>query len=115
MDKHKFLSLESKKWLTTSDHVRVQCFDTRCQRLVSRVAIAGQFADHRIVIDANLAAFLNAAVTANIGNMSRFYVVVQATDGRQSEILERVFGVDTTFDSPTSERDVFLLQIQRMS
>lgn len=100
----------------TSYDVRVQCFDTGLQRFLASGAVAGQLADHRVVVDTDLAALFDAAVAAHVGrDVRRFDVTVQAADGRQAKVLERIFGVDAAFDCPAFKRYVGLLQFQRMA
>ena len=100
----------------TSDDVRIERLDAGLQRFLASGAVTGQLADHRVVVDANLAALFDAAIAAHVRrDERRFDVTVQATDGGQAEVLERILGVDAAFDRPAFQRHVRLLQFQRMT
>ena len=70
-------------------------------------------ANHGIVVDADLGALLNAAVTAHIRYRSgRVLVGGEAANGRQAEVLVWVLSIDARLDRPALDADVALLEAE---
>jgi len=85
----------------TSYDVRVERLDAGLQRFLTSGAITSQLANHRVVVDADLAALFDTTVATNVRRyVGRFDVAVQAANGRKAEVLERIFGIDPTFNCP---------------
>ena len=98
-----------------ADHVVVQRLLHGFERARSIGSVRDQLADHRVVVDADLAALLDAAVAAHVGHGQRLLVGHEATDGRQAEVLVRIFGVDARLERPAVDFDVALLEKQAMT
>lgn len=71
-------------------------------------------ANHRVIEDANLAALLNTRITSDLfGDSRRVLVRDETTNRRQTEVLVRILGVDTSLESPSLNADVLLLEAKR--
>ena len=75
--------------------------------------VFNQLTDHRVIIDRNFVAFVYIAVDTYTDTV-RFHQLTDDTR-RRHEVVFRIFGTDTAFDSMTTLFQLFLLEVQRFA
>ena len=87
----------------------------RVDRLKPRRRVGDELCDHRVVVDRDLAALVNAGVVAYRGLALAPLLgraIGDEAPRRGQEVARRVFGVDAAFDGPAVEPHVLLAQAQ---
>jgi hypothetical protein len=108
-----------------TDHEGVQRFAHGRDRLGAVAAAGDQLADHRVVVDRDLAAFVDAGVDAHAGRSLRPWLAREQgrrrrperhqSAGARQEAAQRIFGIDAALDGPAAARDVGLREGQRLA
>ena len=98
-----------------SNHVVIESMDRALYGLLSGGAKRGELADHGIVIHADLGTLFYARVAPDTRQSCRFLVLMQTSNRRHAEVLERILRVDPVFEGPPTYADILLLQLKRMS
>src|ERR1044072_7534672 len=92
---------EGERGLDAADHVLVERAPHALNRLVARASPSGELRNHRVVVDGDLRALVDAAVVAHAGAGGD--AQMRDAPGARHKVLLGVFGVDAALDSMTVE------------
>src|SRR4051812_36279993 len=100
------------------DGERIEGVGLRCYRLLAGGRMGHKLGNHRIVVERNLIAFSNPGVIAYRNAAFaplRRRSIARKPPGRGQEIAIGIFGIDAGFERPALERDIALLEPERLA